>query len=438
MAYSLPAQEIPLNNDYDVIVAGGGPAGCAAAAAAAREGAKTLLVEVGGALGGMGTQGLVPAWCPFTDGKKVVYRGLAEKVFRTVKDAMPHVRGGGDDWVAIDPERLKRVYDELVTGAGADVLFNTFVTGVRPRPDNARAADVIITANKAGLTAWRAKVFVDCTGDADLVAWLGGEYDKGGENHELQGSTLCFILSNVDSYAYANQGRPNPNDPNNPIHRLPGDGKYPLLADTHSCNSLLGAGTVGFNAGHLWDIDSTDPLTVSAGLVKGRQIAAEFRDAMAEYFPAAFGNAFLAATAPALGVRESRRILGDYYLTVDDLKACRDFPDNIGRNCYFIDVHRKDGGAEPFRFPEGKSHGIPYRSLLPAEIPNVIVAGRTLSSDRWANGSLRVMPVCLVTGEAAGTAAALAAAANGDFRAVDTAALQKSLTAHGAFLYDAE
>lgn len=121
---------IPLDDSWDVIVAGGGPAGCTAAAAAAREGASTLLIEATGALGGMGTSGLVPAWCPFTDKVRIIYSGLAERVLKETMAGMPHVPPERFDWTPIDPERLKRVYDELVTGSGASIRFGTMLVEV--------------------------------------------------------------------------------------------------------------------------------------------------------------------------------------------------------------------------------------------------------------------------------------------------------------------
>ena len=175
--FSFPTRSIPLSDSWDVIVAGGGPAGCTAAAAAAREGAKTLLIEVSGALGGSGTSALVPSWCPFSDKERVIYRGLAERVLNECKEGMDHVKPNHVDWVPIDPERLKRVYDRLVTSAGAQILFNTFLAAVEP--DERGGVSTIVIGNKGGLSALQAKVFVDCTGDADLSAWAGAEFNQG-------------------------------------------------------------------------------------------------------------------------------------------------------------------------------------------------------------------------------------------------------------------
>jgi hypothetical protein len=442
---TLPARQIPLNSDYDVIVCGGGPAGCAAAAAAAREGSRTLLLESTGALGGMGTSALVPAWTPFSDNEKIIYRGLAEKVLNDCKAGMPHVDPKQLNWVPIDPERLKRVYDDLVTGAGAEVLFHHMLAEVIRSDDGGVKA--IVTASKAGLQAYAAKVFVDCTGDADLAAWAGAGFHKGdSEGKKLMPATHCFMLANVDEYAYRHGPVLHGNNPQSPIYDIIQSGKYPQIPDVHLCSNTVGPGTVGFNAGHLWDVDNTDPSSVSRALIQGRKMAAAFRDALAEFHPRAFANAFLAITGSLLGIRETRRIIGDYELTLDDYRERRSFPDEIARNCYFIDVHwakeaiaRNKDGLEKWetaalRYENGESHGIPYRCLTPRGLRNVLVAGRSISCQQIVQGSVRVMPVCLVMGEAAGIAAAYASTGNGDVHAVDIDRLRNRLKEMGAYL----
>ncbi len=433
-------RSLELNAEYDVIVAGGGPAGCSAAAAAAREGARTLLVEATGALGGMGTSGLVPAWCPFTDKEKIIYGGIAEKILKQCIAGMPHVAADRYDWTPIDPELLKRLYDELVVSSGADILFNTQVASVEAEDGTVEA---LILANKAGLTAYKAGVYVDCTGDGDVAAWAGAEIAKGDSNGVLQPMTHCFVLTNVDEYGYRTEPNLHPNNPNSPIYDILKSGRYPLIPDRHCCQNQIGPRAVGFNAGHIWKADNTDPVSVSAALVHGRKMACEFQKALAEFCPKSFGNAFLAATGSLIGTRETRRVIGDYYLTVEELMAFTSYEDEICRNCYFIDVHhnrdeigtKKEGSAHCFRFPPGKSHGIPYRCLTPKGLSNVLVAGRTISTDRSSNGSTRVMPVCLATGEAAGIAAAMSARQPGnDVHRVDTADLRQRLIGHGAWL----
>jgi glycine/D-amino acid oxidase-like deaminating enzyme len=440
--YRLNTRTIRLDDAWDVIVAGGGPAGCAAAVAAAREGARTLLIERVSALGGMGTLGLVPAWCPFSDGKQIIYRGLAEKVFTASKAGMRHIPPTKLDWVDIDPERLKRIYDDLVGEAGVRVLFDSAVTAVDlASPREVRA---LIVANKAGLSAYRARVYVDCTGDADVCAWAGAGYDKGNAQGDLQPATHCFVLSHVDSYQYANGGRPTAGKLGQLISQ---GGKYPRIKDPHLCNNLIGPGTVGFNSGHLWDVDNTDPDSVSRALPEGRRLAEEFRQALAEYAPQTFANAFLVATGALLGIRETRRVKGVYTLTIEDYLQRRTFADEICRNAYPVDVHcskketksfAKGKGAAMDRYEwykPGESHGIPYRCLVPKALKNVLVAGRSISTDRDVQGSTRTMPVCLCVGEAAGVAAAMAAAdRSSDVHRVNTDDLRRTLIRHGAYL----
>lgn len=442
--FTLGKIEVSLDDSWDVIVAGGGPSGCAAAIAAAREGAKTLLIEATGSLGGMATSGLVSSWCPFSDGEKVIYKGLAEKVFNASKKATPYVGASQLDWVPLDPESLKRIYDDMVSDADVSILFHTMLAGVETEKDGKVSA--VILAGKAGLSAYRAKVYVDCTGDGDLAAWAGAMYEKGDTSGELQPSTLCFILSNVDTENYRNGPSLYAGNPESPIWEILKSKKYPLIPDEHICQNLIGPGTVGFNAGHIWDVDNTDPKSVSKAMIKGRRIAKSIRDALTEYAPAAFGDAHLTATAPLMGIRESRCIIGDYVLTLGDYRARRSFPDEIARNCYLIDIHltkaesqssislRTGNEAQRERYRTGESHGIPYRCLIPKGIDNVLVAGRCISTDHTVQGSTRVMPVCLVTGEAAGVAAAMAASGSGNTHSVCVEELRNKLKGYGAYL----
>ena len=338
-SYTFSPTSIPFCDEYEVIVVGGGPAGCAAAIASARRGAKTLLVEATGTLGGMGTSGRVPAWCPFSDKEKIIYRGIAEEIFTASKEGLDHVEPDALSWVPIDPERLKIVYDSKVTESGADVLFNTFFCAVEAEQGEVKT---LIFANKSGLVAYKAKVYIDCTGDADLAAWAGAEILPLEEGETYQLATHCFQLSNVDMQAYKNGPWLHPHNPDSPIHAIVASGNYDI-PDTHFCNNQVYPNTIGFNAGHIADVDSTDPQSVSRAMIRGRALAHEIKRALVDYQPQTFANAKVALTAPSMGIRESRRILGDYYLTADDYLARRTFDDEICRNSYYLDVHRTKG-----------------------------------------------------------------------------------------------
>jgi hypothetical protein len=428
---------------WDVIVVGGGPAGCTAAAAAARAGARTLLLEQTQSLGGSGTTALVPAWCPFSDRKQMIYRGLAEKVFRASQRGTPHVPADQIDWVAINPEHLKRVYDDLLEEYGVEVRFQTFLSSVERGADG--DIEALIISNKSGLGALKARVYIDCTGDGDVAAWAGAEFQKGDELGELQPATLCFVLSNVNEEALnAIPGGLYGGNPLSPIHAILASGKYPEIPDTHLCHNKIGPGTQGFNAGHLFMVDNTDPAVVSRAARDGRRMADAYRRALAEFVPAAFGDSFLVMTGTQVGIRETRRIIGDHVLSLDDWLARRSFDDEICRNAYFIDLHataeemrlKKKVTEQRFEhYKPGESHGIPYRCLTPKGLRNLLVAGRNISVERSVHGSIRVMPVCLSMGEAAGLAAAMAAQSpTPDVRAVDTALLRTRLRAEGAYL----
>jgi hypothetical protein len=453
--YRVPSRDVPLDDSWDVIVIGGGPAGCAAAIASAREGAKTLLIEAFGALGGMGTLGLVPWFCGYDDGEKYIARGIAEKVRVELQNNMPAYLPG---MIAIDPELLKRIYDRIVINAGASVLFNCRFCGVEMLTDG--IIDAIMVADKTGIRAFRAKVYVDCTGDGDLAAWAGAEFEKGDEKGSLQPATMCFNLANVEPYdCWYNKERPDgapPSlhffDPDSPVHKAVESDEFPFIIDQHSCSTQIGPKEYGFNFGHIFDVDNTNPASVSAALIRGREQVEQYRKVFSRYHPA-FKEAHITATGAMLGVRETRRITGDYILTIDDYLARESFSDEIARNAYNVDVHGKsdikliDGIENDIEAIErkyhnavkqlgkGESYGIPYRCLTPHGLRNLLTAGRCISTDRQVNGSVRIMACCLTTGEAAGLAAAITSLSdNHDVHVVNTADLRNRLINYGAYI----
>ncbi len=452
--HPLAPHSLPLDDSWDVIVIGGGPAGSCAAAAAAREGAKTLLIERAGALGGMGTLGLVPWVCGYVDGEKVIARGLAERIRQGLIHGMPHVDMTHTTWFPpIDPELLKRIYDDLVIEAGAEVLFHSQLCSVEAEDGRVHT---LLVANKAGLTAYRANVYVDCTGDGDLAAWAGATFEKGDEDGNLMPATACFVLTNVEPYPCTHTAQRAPGsppslhfpDPESPIHAAMASGRYPLIPDKHSCSKHIGPKAYGYNFGHVYDVDNTDPFNVSRAMVCGRRQAAQYLQAFTDLHPS-FKEAFLATTGASLGIRETRRILGDYTLTVDDYLARRSFSDEICRNAYPIDIHSTKPGSntltpaemllriehESRQLGKGESFGVPYRCLTPRGLDNVLVAGRCISTDRTVNGSTRIMACAMTMGEAAGLAAALTATASqSDVHAVNTDTLRTRLRQHGAYL----
>ena len=428
----LKGRKIHLDDQWDVIVTGGGPSGCTAAISAAREGARTLLIEATGTLGGMGTSGLLNAWCPFTDGEKIIYKGLAEKILMESKKGTPHVAMNSYDWQPINTEQLKRVYDDMVVKAGVTILFFSQLCAVEMKNDE--TVDAVIVSNKAGLSAYKAKVFVDCTGDGDLSAWAGAEYLYGDDTGFVQASTLCFSIAGIDHENYKKNGAQLPGQNKlSPIHKIRESGKYPLVIDDHLNIKQAAPSFLMFNAGHIENVNSSDPKQLTNAMIKGRKIANQLHEGLREFAPAVFANSYLAGTGALPGIREGRRIKGDYVFKVEDWLERRSFDDEIGRNSYYIDVHKQDAKRYA-RYKKGESHGIPYRCLTPKGLKNVLVAGRCISADYQSFGSVRVMPVCLVTGEAAGLAAALAyQQSNNNVHNVDTGFLRKRLKEEGQY-----
>ena len=443
--YRLSERTLPLHEGYDVIVTGGGPAGCAAAVSAARAGKRTLLIEQSDMLGGAGTRCLVNTWTPMTDRVRVIYAGIAYEVFRLALGRTPYVDPRRIDWVPVDAEALKSVYDDLTQEAGVDVLFGTRLCAAEREGGRVTA---LICANQAGLGAWRAPVYIDCTGDAVLCALAGAPTELGDAHGQVQPATHCFVLANVNEAACRAAPGFMKNGPDSALRRILANGRYPI-PDAHMVKTFFAPGMMSFNAGHLWQVDPTDPVSMSRAQREGRRLARTYLQALKAYLPEAFGEAVLAQTASSVGVREGRRIVGEYVFTLSDFLARRTFPDEIARGNYFVDVHysREELSHSGARHSDdrfehygpGESYGVPYRCLIPKTLDNVLCAGRIVSCDHMVLGSLRVMPECLCMGQAAGAAAAqMIARSLDDARDVDTAALRHALRAAGAYLPEEE
>lgn len=428
------SRRVPVRHQVDVFVAGGGPAGIAASLAAAREGRKVFLAERHSCLGGMGTAGMVPVFMRFTDGVNFLAGGIGLEVAERLAAASGFPLRDG---LPIKAEVLKRLYDAMLAEAGVDFAFETLLIGVEK--EGAERVSHAVLAAKSGIFAVKAKLFVDATGDGDLAAWAGAPFEKGDKDGGLMPGTLCSLWANVDWPSVRKSGLGNES-------RLEAAFKDKVftIEDRHLPGMWqVGDDIGGGNIGHTFGVDSTDERSVTRALIWGRKSLLEYERYYKEYLKG-YERMTLVATGSLLGIRESRRILGDYVLNLDDFKKRAVFPDEIGRYCYPVDIHasRPDEAsykrfAEEFRtlrYKRGESYGIPYRVLVPGRLANVLVAGRCVSCDRYIQGSIRVMPGCFITGQAAGMAAAIAAERGSDTRGVPVEVLHARLKTLGAFL----
>ncbi len=428
------SRNIPLCKEVDILVAGGGPAGATAALAAVRQGCSVHLVEAHSCLGGMGTAGMVPVFMQFTDGVNFLADGIGREILEGLRE-----RGGTfpPDGVGIRAEVLKRTYDDLLTDSGVTFTFHTRVVDVTVV--NGQMKEVIC-ASKGGLSAVRAKVFVDGTGDGDLATYAGASYEKGDANGNMMPGTLCSLWADIDWKAVEKSGL---GGGNSRIEDAFKDGVF-TLEDRHLPGMWrIGENTGGGNIGHTFDLDGTDEESLTKAYIWGRKSLVEYERYYKEYLKG-FEKMELVATGSLLGVRETRRIIGDYILNIEDFKSLTVFEDEIGRYSYPIDIHIARPDRESYdrfrkefaslRLGRGESYGIPYRILTPDGLDNVLVAGRCVSTDRSMQASIRVMPGCYITGQAAGAAAALMVESNTDSRGIDIRTLQKRLKAMGAFL----
>lgn len=460
--YSLQ-RDIPIHDGYDIVVAGGGPAGTAAAVCAGRLGAKVLLLEATGCLGGMGTSGLVTAFDPMADGEKSLVGGVIREIVETLYERGelgPQVtpefwRERYHCWTPFQVEGLKRLLDELTADAGVEVRLFTTVVEVDAEDGTVNG---VIAHNIEGLRYIRARAFIDCTGDAVLANLCGVPCRT---NPEFMPGTLCSLHAGIDwdgtpLDGVAASGKKDSSPPSLDWEGLRTQNQQELLenaiADGHFTQpdrhlpgmSRVGRTTGYLNAGHLF---GKDPLTCrgrSEGMALGRRLVAEYVDFYRKYATGCEGME-LVTTAALMGVRESRRIVGEYTLTFEDYTARRQFPDQIGVFNKFVDIHVRDCSDAEFerfekertdtgRLAPGECFGLPYGIIVPRGWRNLWVAGRCSSSDVQVHGSIRVMPAAGMMGQAAGTAAVQALQHNRTAAEVNTAVLAESLRAQGVYL----
>jgi hypothetical protein len=428
-------KEIPITREVDVLVVGGGPAGIGAAISAARLGAKVLIVEQFNCLGGVATSGGHNHYSQYNawgDRSIQVVGGIADEI----RERLLSSGGGTYDGSCIDfdIESLKLLFDQMTSEAGVEVLYYTFYCDTLV--ENGSVTGGIIQ-NKTGRQAILAHRIIDCTGDGDAAFHAGAPFELGRPaDGRCQPTTLMFMIGGVEwpkvaewrtSYQMTEVWEKAQQDGiMEPFQSV-------IMGFWHTD---INPDQVGINMTHMINIDSTQTEDLTRATIEGRRQAHHLTQVFRKVVPG-MEKCYLISTAPALGLRESRRIMGEAVITANDLMDCRKWPDSIGYGSFYIDIHNPAGpgmGGQTWRPPKGFHYQIPYRALVPKKIDNLLVAGRCLSADHVALGSLRIMATCTVMGEAAGAAAVLSLHDEVSPRELDTRRLGKQLKTQGAMI----
>ncbi len=425
-------QELPLLAEAEVVVLGSGSAGSTAAIAAARSGADTLLVERYGFLGGTSTTVLDTFYGFYTPGRDIarVVDGIPwEIVERLYAYNMvlerPSSYGAGQA-VTYDPTTLKVVWEQAALSSGVRLLLHTFCVDVLMEAGRITG---LVVASKKGLGLIKGQVFVDSSGDADLVFRSGAPFEAAGtDGHDAQSLTTTFRLGGVNlEHAQAIKR-------DELVSRMKAanlSGEYRLPREEGSVHATPIADVVATNMTRVSYVDVTDPVELTKAEVEGRKQALEYTRFLREQIPG-YERAYLMNFSTHIGIRETRRMWGRYRLTREDVLSARRFEDAIAQCGAPIEEHNASSSTRWEYVPDGDTYDIPYRALLPQVVDNLLVAGRCLSADHDAHASVRSMGQCMAMGQAAGTAAALSSLGQVAPADLDVSALQTRLRTDGA------
>lgn len=429
-------RDVPVYDEVDVLVCGGGPAGFCAAIAAARAGARVLLIEQTNCLGGIATAGGHNHLCLYTSwgtDERVVGGVPFEMVERVVKMGYGVYRRGNADY---ELEGLKLALEQMAAEAGVKLLYHTLFADAIVEGGVCKGAYI---QNKSGRQAVFARRVIDATGDADVAASAGVPYEFGRPSDgAVQPCTLMFTIGGVD------WGKVEPfrNSQDRTLKKVWAEAQKNGDMEPFQ-DQIMGwwwtptrPDQVGQNFTHIVGCDPTSAESITKATIEARRQAFHMIPVFRKYVPG-MENCYLISTAALLGTRESRRIVGEYVLTDEDILAEKSWDDSIGYGSFFIDVHNCTGPGmdqETYRPHKGFKYQIPYRCMVPKKVENLLVAGRCISVTHRALGSTRVMPQCGLLGEAAGAAAALSLQGGCTPREMDVRKLRDHLRAAGAIV----
>jgi FAD dependent oxidoreductase len=436
-----PARRVPLYGEYEVVVLGGGPAGIAAAVAAAHAGRRTLLIERYGFLGGMGTAAGVTNFCGLhanVHGKMHrVVRGVASELLDRIDQLgglnAPHLILGKILAQAYDTAAYKIAADDLLAAHKVELLFHALGAGIVMHDE--KRIDALLVETKAGRQAVRALTFIDCSGDGDLAAWAGARYEIGDNNGSMLYPSMMFRLNGIDPERAGEAWRTIPALMEQA--EAAGTHHFPRKAAIVRPQRSAIEWRVNFTQLARADgaaINGLEPDDLTRGEIDGRRQAVKAFNFLRTV--PGFEKSYIVDLPPQLGIRETRRIVGGYMLSGEDVLGCASFEDSVGVNGWPIESHV--AGDVVFKFPPiPESRGfneLPYRMLIPESLDNLLVAGRCASMTHDGQSAARVSGACFAMGEAAGTAAALALGGNTIPRDIAVNKLQLELRKQGAFL----
>lgn len=439
----------------DVVVVGGGVTGVAAAVASARHGARTVLIEPRPFVGGNATTGLCLHNYVTRYGRQVVF-GFAQEIVDeliAMGGAVGHIpyEGFTSAVTPVDGNYFRIKATELLARAGVQVLYGATVVGVERRGER---IDSLTVAGKGGLHRLTAATVVEASGDGDVAAMAGVPFRFGdGPAKRMQPVSMILHWHNVDTrriaaemgeVAPAMARRPEGGEPI-PVYFNGSFSRWNDLLieqgiftnrDRHVFFNTVWPDQINVNTSAVLNVDGTDPVALSRATVELTAQCARIGEFMKQHVPGFERGYYVPAAIP--GVRESRNIRGRYEIQDDDVLEGRKFDDTIGQVCFPVDIHAPESSQAIFRQIGGDgAFDIPYRAMLPRELDNVVVAGRCVSATHIAHGATRNMAPCLVMGQAAGTAAALAGKTAASVGTLDVGVLQQALLADGVFLGDA-